>query len=78
MSKKLIERVRRKIRNHEKYYITIHDERWKNKMIKLALEIMDDEKDKQFIELIDKELFKLKPCATTRISVLKDLRSKIK
>ena len=77
LNKRLIEKVRRKIRDFEKYHIAIHDEKWKNKMIKDGLKIMACEKDRQFEKIINKELSKLNPCATTRILVLNDLRSKI-
>lgn len=76
-NKKLIEKIRRKIRDFEKYHIAIHDEKWKNKMIKMGLVIMACEKDRQFEEIIDKKLSKLNPCATTKISVLKDLKKEI-
>lgn len=77
MNNRLIESIIRKIKRYEKYHIAIHDDKWKYKMIRMSLEIMDNEKKKQFIKLIDKELSKLNPCATTRIFVLKDLRGKI-
>jgi hypothetical protein len=76
-NKRLIEKVRRRIKDYEKYNIAIHDEKWKDNMIRDALIIMACEKDRQFEKIINKELSKLNPCATTRISVLNDLRSKI-
>ena len=42
----------------------------------MALEIMDNEKDKQVSNVINKELSKLNPCATTRISTLNMIKQK--
>jgi len=77
MNNRLIENIIRKIKRYEKYYISIHDEKWKNKMIRMALKLMNEEKNNDFKRIIDSELNKLKPCATTRIQTLKDIKSKI-